>query len=76
MNESQGTLGTQPAHPHLGMRGKRRSLKDTCLILAWVTAYAAVLVIFRFAGAIENLRAGKNQGRPEGGSRENSLPDQ
>jgi hypothetical protein len=43
------------------VREKRRSLKDVFLTLAWVTTYAAILQVFRFAKAIETRHAGQNE---------------
>ena len=40
----------------------RRTVKDTLLISAWVTAYAGVLIVFRVTRAVESLWSGSRKG--------------
>jgi len=39
--------------------GKKRTLKDTVLISAWIAAYAAVLFVFRAAKVAESMFSNK-----------------
>jgi hypothetical protein len=41
---------------------KRRTVKDTLLISAWVTAYAGVLIVFRVTRAVESLLSRSKKG--------------
>ena len=41
---------------------KRRTVKDTLLISAWVTAYAGVLIVFRVTRAVESLLSRSSKG--------------
>jgi hypothetical protein len=40
----------------------QRTVKDTLLISAWVTAYAGVLIVFRVTKAVESLLSGSRKG--------------
>jgi hypothetical protein len=40
----------------------QRTVKDTLVISAWVTAYAGVLIVFRMTRAVESLWSGSRKG--------------
>ena len=63
MNKPQQVLVSR-----LDVEGKRngqnqRTVKDTLLISAWVTAYAGVLIIFRVTTAVESLLSSSRKGQ-------------
>jgi|HubBroStandDraft_2_1064218.scaffolds.fasta_scaffold490224_2 hypothetical protein len=44
-------------------RGKKRTLKDTLLISAWVAGYAGVLIVFRAARFLESRLSSRQKER-------------
>jgi hypothetical protein len=56
MPVSESRLVGKPGGEH------RRTVKDTLLISAWVTAYAGVLIVFRLTRAVESLLSRSRKG--------------
>lgn len=61
MNELQRTPVSKLEVEGNDGRLKKRTIKDTLQISAWVAAYAGVLMAFRIAKVVENVMSGKKE---------------